>query len=67
MGMDVEKLRRRLLARAFLYDDPASYVGGVEQALAAVEESSRNARAGDQPPGRVPLDRRLTTVRQDVS
>jgi hypothetical protein len=34
--LDLEHLRRGLLARAFLYDDPTAYVRGVQDALSAV-------------------------------
>lgn len=36
-GNEVDELRQRLLAQAFLYDDPEAYVSGVEAALRAVE------------------------------
>jgi hypothetical protein len=32
----MEELRRRLLARAFLYDDPAAFAAGVEAVLGEI-------------------------------
>jgi hypothetical protein len=63
MAMDMETMRRRLLAKAFLYDDPASYVCGVEQALSAVQKAL-TARPQTEPAAQRPaLERHLSAVR----
>lgn len=35
----MDQLKQRLLARAYLYDDPASFTAGVEAALSATSRS----------------------------
>ena len=36
----MDELRKRLVADAFLYDDPLSYIAGIDAALAVAETST---------------------------
>lgn len=46
--MGVEKLRRELSAKAYLFDDPRTYLAGVEDAIQAVEAWLRERSGGDE-------------------
>lgn len=52
MDTVVEELRERLRRQAFLFDDPRTYIAGVEDALAEVDELIREleSRAVDTQP-----------------
>lgn len=42
--MSVDEIRARLLARAFLFDDPETYSAGIEDALGAVSQQLKSVR-----------------------
>ncbi|MGH3442451.1 MAG: hypothetical protein ACRDUY_10515 [Nitriliruptorales bacterium] len=45
--MGVQKLRRELSEKAYLFDDPRTYVAGVEDAMRAVEAWLREQSSGE--------------------
>lgn len=53
----VMEVRTLLLQQCHLFDDPASYEAGVEDATAAFHEALTGTPLADHPPGDVAADR----------